>query len=69
MTKRTKRLQESTLVYKKLTLGNLDASRDWGFAGDYVEGMWLMMRHKSADDCSCYWRNTVKEFLNMRLVD
>ena len=35
---------------KKLTLGNLDASRDWGFAGDYVEGMWLMMQHKSADD-------------------
>jgi len=34
----------------KLTLGNLDASRDWGFAGDYVEGMWLMMQHENPDD-------------------
>ena len=34
----------------KLTLGNLDASRDWGFAGDYVEAMWLMMQHDKPDD-------------------
>jgi GDPmannose 4,6-dehydratase len=33
-----------------LELGNLDASRDWGFAGDYVEGMWLMLQQKEADD-------------------
>ncbi|MCU1419763.1 MAG: gmd [Homoserinimonas sp.] len=33
-----------------LTLGNLDASRDWGFAGDYVEAMWLMMQQDVADD-------------------
>ncbi len=31
-------------------LGNLDACRDWGFAGDYVAGMWLMLQHKQADD-------------------
>ncbi len=37
-------------IQSKLTLGNLDASRDWGFAGDYVEGMWLMMQHKKPDD-------------------
>ena len=31
-------------------LGNLDAKRDWGFAGDYVEGMWLMLQQAKADD-------------------
>jgi GDPmannose 4,6-dehydratase len=35
---------------KKLGLGNLDAKRDWGFAGDYVEAMWLMLQQPSADD-------------------
>jgi GDPmannose 4,6-dehydratase len=33
-----------------LTLGNLDAKRDWGFAGDYVEAMWLMLQADEADD-------------------
>jgi GDPmannose 4,6-dehydratase len=33
-----------------LELGNLDAQRDWGFAGDYVEGMWRMLQADSADD-------------------
>jgi GDPmannose 4,6-dehydratase len=33
-----------------LYLGNLDAKRDWGFAGDYVEAMWLMMQQDRADD-------------------
>ena len=31
-------------------LGNLSAKRDWGFAGDYVEGMWLMMQQPEPDD-------------------
>jgi GDPmannose 4,6-dehydratase len=35
---------------KKLFLGNLEAKRDWGFAGDYVEAMWLMLQHDKADD-------------------
>jgi GDPmannose 4,6-dehydratase len=35
---------------KKLFLGNLDAARDWGFAGDYVEAMWLMLQQESPDD-------------------
>jgi GDPmannose 4,6-dehydratase len=35
---------------KKLFLGNLDAKRDWGFAGDYVEAMWLMLQQPSPDD-------------------
>src|SRR3954447_548254 len=34
----------------KLTLGNLDAQRDWGFAGDYVEAMYLMLQQETADD-------------------
>ncbi|OGH42635.1 MAG: GDP-mannose 4,6-dehydratase [Candidatus Levybacteria bacterium RIFCSPLOWO2_02_FULL_36_8b] len=35
---------------KKLELGNLDSKRDWGFAGDYVEAMWLMLQQEKADD-------------------
>ena len=34
----------------KLELGNLDAKRDWGFAGDYVEAMWQILQHDKADD-------------------
>ena len=34
----------------KLALGNLDSKRDWGFAGDYVEAMWLMLQEESPDD-------------------
>ncbi|WP_462405900.1 GDP-mannose 4,6-dehydratase [Gracilibacillus sp. Marseille-QA3620] len=35
---------------KELRLGNIDAKRDWGFAGDYVEAMWLMLQQDEADD-------------------
>ena len=35
---------------KKLYLGNLEAKRDWGFAGDYVKAMWLMLQHKEPED-------------------
>ena len=35
---------------KELSLGNLDAERDWGFAGDYVEAMWLMLQQDEPDD-------------------
>ncbi len=35
---------------KKLAMGNLDAKRDWGYAKDYVEAMWLMLQQKSPDD-------------------
>jgi GDPmannose 4,6-dehydratase len=35
---------------KKIYLGNLDARRDWGFAGDYVEAMWLMLQQDQPDD-------------------
>jgi GDPmannose 4,6-dehydratase len=37
-------------LQKELRLGNLDAQRDWGFAGDYVRAMWLMLQRESADD-------------------
>ena len=33
-----------------ISLGNLDAKRDWGFAGDYVQGIWLMLQHQKPDD-------------------
>lgn len=38
------------LIDKALELGNLNAKRDWGFAGDYVEGMWLMLQQDKADN-------------------
>jgi GDPmannose 4,6-dehydratase len=37
-------------LQQTLELGNLDARRDWGFAGDYVEAMWLMLQQETADD-------------------
>jgi GDPmannose 4,6-dehydratase len=37
-------------LQEELVLGNLDAERDWGFAGDYVEAMWLMLQQPVADD-------------------
>ncbi len=50
-----------------LTLGNLDASRDWGFAGDYVKGMWLMMQHETAEDwvLATGKTQTVEQFLDL----
>jgi len=54
-------------IQKSLTLGNLDAFRDWGYAKDYVEGMWLMMQHSKPDDWVLATGEThsVKEFLNL----
>ena len=34
----------------RLVLGNLDAKRDWGFAGDYVDAMWRMLQQPAPDD-------------------
>jgi len=49
----------------KLYLGNVDAKRDWGFAGDYVEAMWLMLQQKRPDDYVISTGETysVKDFL------
>jgi len=53
-------------LQEKLFLGNLDAKRDWGFAGDYVEAMWLMLQQEKADDYVVATGETysVREFLD-----
>jgi len=53
-------------VQDKLFLGNLDSKRDWGFAGDYVEAMWLMLQQKQPNDYVIATGEThsVKEFLD-----
>lgn len=52
-------------VQDKLYLGNMDAKRDWGFAGDYVEAMWLMLQAEKPDDyvIATGQTHSVKEFL------
>jgi len=52
-------------VQKNLYLGNLDSQRDWGFAGDYVEAMWLMLQQKNPTDYVIATGKTysVKDFL------
>lgn len=52
-----------------LRLGNLSASRDWGFAGDYVEAMWLMLQQEHPDDYEIATgeTHTVREFLDLAL--
>lgn len=54
-------------LQKKLWLGNLDAKRDWGFAGDYVEAMWLMLQQDKPDDYVVATGKTisVREFCEM----
>lgn len=51
---------------KELYLGNLDAKRDWGYAGDYVEAMWLMLQQEKPDDyvIATGEAHSVKEFLD-----
>ena len=52
-------------LQRDLLLGNLDAKRDWGFAGDYVEGMWRILQHDRADDfvLATGEMHTVREFV------
>ncbi len=52
---------------KKLYLGNLEAKRDWGYAGDYVEAMWLMLQQQEPDDYVIATGEThsVREFVNL----
>jgi GDPmannose 4,6-dehydratase len=54
-------------MQKELKLGNLDAKRDWGYAGDYVEAMWLMLQQDVPDDYVIATGKTysVKEFLHL----
>jgi len=53
-------------LQKKLCLGNLDAARDWGFAGDYVEAMWLMLQQDQADDyvIATTQTHSIRDFLD-----
>jgi GDPmannose 4,6-dehydratase len=53
-------------LQQKLFLGNLDARRDWGYAGDYVEAMWLMLQQPEPDDfvIATGESHSVKEFLD-----
>ena len=50
-------------------MGNLDARRDWGFAGDYVEAMWRMLQQPEADDYVIATGEThsIRELLTRRL--
>ena len=52
-------------IQKKLILGNLEASRDWGFAGDYVEAMYMMLNYKKPEDwvIATGETHTVREFV------
>jgi GDPmannose 4,6-dehydratase len=54
-------------LQQKLYLGNLEAKRDWGFAGDYVEAMWRMLQHDRADDfvVATGESHSVSEFLEI----
>ena len=64
ITRAATRIKEG--LQKKLYLGNLDAKRDWGFAGDYVESMWLMLQQDQADDyvVATGQAHSVREFLD-----
>jgi len=54
-------------LQKNIRLGNLDSRRDWGFAGDYVEAMWLMMQKNKPDDyiISTGETHSIKDFLKV----
>ena len=54
-------------LQEKLYLGNLDAKRDWGFAGDYVEAMWLMLQQDEPDDfvIATGEMHSVREFVEL----
>ena len=56
-----------TEKFPKLRLGNLEAFRDWGYAGDYVEAMWMMLQKDSPDDyVICTGKtHTIREFLDV----
>ena len=54
-------------IQEKLSLGNISAERDWGFAGDYVEAMWKILNHSKPDDfvISTGESHSVEEFLKL----
>ena len=54
-------------LQESITLGNLDAARDWGYAGDYVEAMWLMLQQAEPDNyvIATGETHTIREFLDL----
>ena len=58
-------------LQEKLFLGNLDAKRDWGFAGDYVEAMWLMLQQAAPDDyvVATGESHSVREFVELAFAE
>ena len=54
-------------MFPKLRLGNLEAFRDWGYAGDYVEAMWMMLQQDSPEDyVICTGEtHTIRDFLDV----
>jgi GDPmannose 4,6-dehydratase len=64
ITRAATRIKEG--LQEKVFLGNLDAKRDWGYAGDYVEAMWLMLQQDQADDfvIATGQTHSVREFLD-----
>ena len=70
----TKKITSSLTAIKKgeldvLMIGNVDAKRDWGFAGDYVEAMWMMLNAETPNDyvISTGENHTVREFIDISL--
>ena len=65
ITRAVARIKED--LQDKLLLGNLDAKRDWGYAKEYVEGMWLMLQQKEAKDyvLATNETHTVREFVEL----
>ena len=58
-------------LQEKLYLGNLDARRDWGYAGDYVEAMWLMLQQEKPDDyvIATGQSHSVRDFLELAFAE
>jgi GDPmannose 4,6-dehydratase len=69
ITRAATRIKEG--LQDKLFLGNLDAKRDWGYAKDYVEAMWLMLQQETADDYVVATGEThsIKEFLDLTFAE
>jgi GDPmannose 4,6-dehydratase len=55
---------------QKISLGNLESKRDWGYAGDYVEAMWLMLQQQNPDDyvIATGVTHSVREFLELAIL-
>ena len=65
ITRAAARIKEG--VQQKLTLGNLNAKRDWGFAPDYVQGMWLILQQEKPEDfvLATGVQHTVRDFVDL----